>query len=75
MLLMLLSEVALNPHSLMDYHNLGLIFAPHILKSNQMETAANMCLGNSTISDPLDDLVTYTAYLINNSDNLFKVCL
>lgn len=73
MLLMLLSEVALNPHSLMDYHNLGLIFAPHILKSKQMETAANMCLGNSTMSDPLDDLVTYTAYLINNSDTLFKV--
>lgn len=73
MLLMLLSEVALNPHSLMDSHNLGLIFAPHILKSNQMETATNLCLGNSTMSDQLDDLVTYTAYMIDNSERLFQI--
>jgi hypothetical protein len=74
MLLMLLSEVALNPNSLMDSHNLGLIFAPHILKSNQLETATNMCMGNNTMSDQLDDLVSYTAYLIDNSEKLFEVC-
>ena len=75
MLLILLSDVAKNPHSLMDSHNLGLIFAPHILKSNQMETATNLCLGHSTMSDQLDDLVTYTAYLIDNSETLFLVRL
>lgn len=73
MLMMLLSEVALNPNSLMDFHNLGLIFAPHLLKSNQMETATNLCLGNTTMSDQLDDLVSYTAYLIENSESLFQV--
>ena len=73
MLLMLLSDVAKNPNSLMNSHNLGLIFAPHILKSNQLETATNMCMGANTMSDQLDDLVTYTAYLIDNSDALFQV--
>ena len=73
MLMMLLSEISTNPDSLMDSYNLGLIFAPHLLKSDQMEAANQLCLGGKTMSDKLDDMVAYTAYLIDNSDNLFQV--
>ena len=72
--MVLLSEVASNKDSLMDSHNLGLIFAPHLFKSKQMDSATNLCLGNATMSDQLDDIVTYTSFLVDNSETLFQVC-
>ena len=71
MLLVVLSEVAQHKDNLMDSHNLGLIFAPHLLKCNQ-GLNGTLCIGG-TLAEGIEDMVAYTEFIINNADTVFQV--
>jgi len=73
LLIDLLQQVTLSKSSLMDAHNIGVVFAPVLLKPQDIEVAASATCMGSSATDKLDDLHNYVEFIVSNADSLFMI--